>query len=377
MLPRFMETIGDAFGNTKQYQSELGLNVYNAMGWDNVAIYNTERRHDLQRQYNKMLVQKNYALSRGQLKKLNTIDLRPFLFEPDDPAIDTYQMPFDLINDIIHKYSKDNDMITYSNMAGFYVCVPCFSEGVLHITRDRYIYWKIQELKIHGEDRYIKIYLKDYIAYPEYWQPGVEGNLTIPYEIETDILGTPKFKDIKTSDDIQFSKMFRLLTPQDLAWSNEDYEFFKKTCLNMADTTDLEMAKAGTNNFRSLSVTFMALMSLINFQLYKNKPVANRKANKAKTKVIVQTVDEKQPKQLIRNVGTISIKSVKPPRLPSEETVIHYKVAQWTARGGLRHMKDGRIIPFKESVRRRKCLQDKTSDVPTSIIRIRKDTNYE
>ena len=59
----------------------------------------------------------------------------------------------------------------------------------------------------------------------------------------------------------------------------------------------------------------------------------------------------------------------KPPRMPSKESVIKYKTAVWIARGGIRHMKNGKLVPFRESVRHRKCLQsDANDDIPATKI---------
>ena len=84
--------------------------------------------------------------------------------------------------------------------------------------------------------------------------------------------------------------------------------------------------------------------------------------------------DAAPKKRLVRTVGTaLKITSEKPPKQPTPATVIKYKTPVWTARGGVRRLKSGKLVPFKESVRHRKCLQDKTQNqnIPASTLIIR------
>ena len=357
-----------------QKMTDVSYDVMNKMGYERMTLYNSPERTQIQREYNKALIEKGLAMSRSQIKKLNRIDVRPLLFDDDDNGKDSFQIPFKRIQNLMEKDGSSDDFQKYSDKHRFFGMIPCFQEGCIQITRDRYIYWKIKDINIKSseENHSMKIFLKDYIAYENYWQPGTEGIMSVKY-----VFGNGQ-EPITISDCKLFSDIFRQISPTELRWNKSKADFFKDTVITMADYTEEKQAKHNmTDNFMSLCVIFQGLITIINYRLYKNKPVADRKANKAKTKIIAQTVDTKQPRQLIRNVGCISIKSVKPPRHPSEETVIHYKVASWTARGGVRHMKDGRVIPFKESVHHRQCLKDKQTDIPTNIIRVRKDLKDE
>lgn len=87
-----------------------------------------------------------------------------------------------------------------------------------------------------------------------------------------------------------------------------------------------------------------------------------------------QACDFVRVKKIVRTVGGIKMTSPKPPRLPSADSVIHYKTAVWTARGGVRRMKNGKLVPFKESVRHRKCLQKEDDQVPQTTIRLKGTT---
>lgn len=114
-----------------------------------------------------------------------------------------------------------------------------------------------------------------------------------------------------------------------------------------------------TNNAYELAKLFTHFILLANQELYMNKPKAIRKnAKSTKAKRIVETdTSVQQPRKLVRTVGKISMQSEKPPKMPTRETIVHYKTAVWKARGGVRRMKNGKLVPFKESIRRRKCLQ--------------------
>ena len=79
-----------------------------------------------------------------------------------------------------------------------------------------------------------------------------------------------------------------------------------------------------------------------------NKPKAVRKksAGNAVKKTAVSDISESMPKRIVRNVGSMKISSEKVPKVPSPETVTHYKVAVWKARGGIRHYKNGKVTTF-------------------------------
>ena len=118
-----------------------------------------------------------------------------------------------------------------------------------------------------------------------------------------------------------------------------------------------------------MSKYFSNLIVVANYELWLNKPKAIREKKAEEKQHVKKTsvADEaaSQPKKLTRVVGGIKMQSAKVPRFPTKESVVHYKTAVWKARGGVRRMKDGRLIPFKESVRHRKCLQ-KDNDVPAN-----------
>ena len=64
-------------------------------------------------------------------------------------------------------------------------------------------------------------------------------------------------------------------------------------------------------------------------------------------------------------------------KLPTKETVIRYKTAVWKSRGGVRRLKNGKLIPFKESIKHRKYLKDTTENIPQSVIKFNKNNKEE
>ena len=87
-------------------------------------------------------------------------------------------------------------------------------------------------------------------------------------------------------------------------------------------------------------------------------------------KTAVSDISENMPKRIIRNVGSMRISSEKIPKVPSPETVTHYKVAVWKARGGIRRYKNGKVTTFAPCVKHRQCLKkfaDNTAPVTLKL----------
>lgn len=115
------------------------------------------------------------------------------------------------------------------------------------------------------------------------------------------------------------------------------------------------------------------------YMLYANKPVIQQEPKEKDQPVSVvdgQTSGTKDageskplPKRRTRTVDMITVKSIKQPKRATPDTVRKWKVATWKARGGIRHMKDRRMIPFRECVKRRKALsgQPDTSVLPVTL----------
>lgn len=88
-----------------------------------------------------------------------------------------------------------------------------------------------------------------------------------------------------------------------------------------------------------------------------------------KTTDVIDGDEKKQPKQIVRNIGNITIKSVKVPKVPTEESIRKYKVASWNKRGHVRHNKNGKTVYIKHTICRRKAFEDNILP-PQTIINV-------
>lgn len=325
----------------------------------------------LQRSYNQLIVNRGLALSKKKLKSLDIIDLQEYLFGKSH--VKGTQVDFNKILQFLTEAKLNSDIESGS----WLLCVPCFSEGVLQITADRYIYWKIQE--IDSVNQSVTIYVKDYVNYVSddhmvTWQPGIEGVFTASsLDLQKDCIPYKFFTDIFTEIDLNKE-----------GWSEDEQTVFYSTVLVNAvsepirryGTQLLENEKHGKTIFNSLATIFTSLIALVNIKLY-NEKVRTTRTSTPQTVVAQPSEEIAVDNRHIRYVGNIKVQSVKIPRMPTEETIVKYKVPVWHARGGIRHMSDGRIIPFKDSIRRRKCLMkdnpNQAFDTPQSILKVRKD----
>lgn len=320
----------------------------------NLTKANNERLFELNKIYNKKLVELGKAKTRSQIKDLDRIDVRGML----DIGIDDLKssdFPSDAIEEV-QAILKTQGIDEWREQVGIYSTIPCYSEGVLQVAAHRYVYWKVVSIEIEEpDDINVKIFLKDYRAFGSIFQPGTEGIA------EFVGLWYADHHEVKTLSDILFD-----IPEEQLNWSKEDIAIWKKLYA-FNSSLDNKIAEFGTSAFEEMVKAFTKLITMVNFKLSQEKPVADRKANK---KIVsVEYVEGKQPKRLIRNISGISFQSEKPPKSSTKETVIKYKVASWKARGGFRHLKDGRIIPFKESIRHRKALLP-NDNVPVSVLKV-------
>lgn len=322
---------------------------------DHFTANEDRRLSQMIREYNKALVSKGYAKSRSQIKNLDRIDIRGMLdFNLED--LTGSDIPTDSIEKLREELKKQN-IEEFRSKLGIYSSIPCYSEGVLQITSNRYIYWKVESIDLTDESEVeATIFLKDYMANNDVWQPSYEG--------------TAKFIDTYFYIDSEYKNMSEVLSNteviESLSWDQTDLGIWKKF-KKFNRSLEEYIQKFETTQFKELVKVFIKLITMVNFKLSLEKPVADRKANK---KIHATYIEDQQPKRLIRTIGGISFSSVKLPRSSCKETVIKYKVASWKARGGFRHLADGRIIPFKESIRHRKALLP-AAEVPTSILKVK------
>lgn len=332
---------------------------------------------ELLREYNDALLCAGIAMSRAEIKTKNRIDLRGLCtYEKSKGKADEKNR----IPDIDGKRLMSEFL--YSNY--WYCYIPCFSEGVLQLNTDRYVYWKVA--KVDTTENAMDVFICDYNRIGSVWQMGVSTD--VHYQFwdadkvrERYTVDTVRYVTVSGGVNVQldncreYSKIYRLLPMDSFSWSEKEREIWNKFIANAETDEKQNLSLKGSNSCYELSKIFTHFVMLSNQELWLNKPKAVRSGRSTSETVRKTKVGErKDVKKIVRTVGGIKMTSPKPPRLPSADSIIHYKTAVWTARGGVRRMKNGKLVPFKESVRHRKCLQKVDDQVPQTTIRLKGTT---
>lgn len=332
---------------------------------------------ELLREYNDALLCAGIAMSRAEIKTKNRIDLRGLC------TYEKYKGKADEKNRIPDIDGKRlTSEFLYSNY--WYCYIPCFSEGVLQLNTDRYVYWKVA--KVDTTENAMDVFICDYNRIGGVWQMGVSTD--VHYQFwdadkvrERYTVDTVRYVTVSGGVNVQldncreYSKIYRLLPMDSFSWSEKEREIWNKFIANAETDEKQNLSLKGSNSCYELSKIFTHFVMLSNQELWLNKPKAVRSGRSTSETVRKTKVGErKDVKKIVRTVGGIKMTSPKPPRLPSADSVIHYKTAVWTARGGVRRMKNGKLVPFKESVRHRKCLQKEDDQVPQTTIRLKGTT---
>lgn len=332
---------------------------------------------ELLREYNDALLCAGIAMSRAEIKTKNRIDLRGLC------TYEKYKGKADEKNRIPDIDGKRlMSEFLYSNY--WYCYIPCFSEGALQLNTDRYVYWKVA--KVDTTENAMDVFICDYNRIGSVWQMGVSTD--VHYQFwdadkvrERYTVDTVRYVTVSGGVNVQldncreYSKIYRLLPMDSFSWSEKEREIWNKFIANAETDEKQNLSLKGSNSCYELSKIFTHFVMLSNQELWLNKPKAVRSGRSTSETVRKTKVGErKDVKKIVRTVGGIKMTSPKPPRLPSADSIIHYKTAVWTARGGVRRMKNGKLVPFKESVRHRKCLQKVDDQVPQTTIRLKGTT---
>lgn len=329
---------------------------------------------ELLREYNDALLCAGIAMSRAEIKTKNRIDLRGLC------TYEKYKGKADEKNRIPDIDGKRlTSEFLYSNY--WYCYIPCFSEGAMQLNTDRYVYWKVA--KVDTTENAMDVFICDYNRIGGVWQMGVSTDVhyrfwDVDKVRERYTVDTVRYVTVSGGVNVQldncreYSKIYRLLPMDSFSWSEKEREIWNKFIANAEADEKQNLSLKGSNSCYELSKIFTHFVMLSNQELWLNKPKAVRSGRSTSETVRKTKVGErKDVKKIVRTVGGIKMTSPKPPRLPSADSVIHYKTAVWTARGGVRRMKNGKLVPFKESVRHRKCLQKEDDQVPQTTIRLK------
>lgn len=346
------------------------------------------RSVDLRSQYVKTLVDKGLAMSRGQVKAFNLIDLREFFFGSLEDARTKVEFGDFPVGEILTALDVAMSSIDKEKVLGEYgIClsIPCFEQGTLWISQNQFTYWRVQEINL--KEQYVRIFIKRYLVTKNNeWFPLEEGNVEIyaengepMYIMDGDKMERHEIPfAVRVLDYKPATEIFTSLDPAtDLHWGVDYQRVYNSTVVTWEISEEFEARSKGTSAFSTMATLFAQAIFIINIRLYLEKPKAVRTKSSKVTAEACDKKDLNKSKVLTRYVGSIRIKSEKVPKLPTKETVVKYKTPVWHARGGVRHLQDGRVIPFKESTRRRKCLMEKypeqNFDTPQSVINIKKD----
>lgn len=327
-------------------------------------------RSEVLREYNDNLVQRGIAMTRKDLKQKNIIDLREICTYNKQTGVDDKNK----IPDISGKNITDEFL--YNNY--WYAYIPCFNEGVLQLNASRYFYWKIREL--NTTNRTMQIYVCDYSRINNIWQMGTHIDVTYHFESEEKLKGCsmiiarfliPKMFHAEINASKSYVEIYKMIPLDNFYWNERKKKVWDRV-ISYSLSVRNQLKRHGTDEGSELLKSFTHFILLANQELYYNKPKASRSENKVRRNI--EVIGNATPRKLIRTVGRTKMTSEKSPKLPTKESVIHYKTAVWTARGGVRRMKNGKLVPFKESVHHRKCLLEQKEDsVPQATIKMKKN----
>lgn len=318
---------------------------------------------DMLRQYCLALPEHGYGMKRRELKQKDIVDLTSMLpghAKDDDNGLYYYPMlKSKAYLDYLRSLSEDAILCN---------AIPCFQDMVLRVNKNRYIHCVTKAINLDAKT--VTLWLHDYTAQSGVWSPGTSG--TIDYRFYD---GNRKVQTSTHDNQMTYAKIYGIIEPETMGWTPSQTALWEHIMENYCKRFENSLAKKGTSPLLELEQFTMASIAMTNYMLNGNKPKIERqpkrKGNGGRPQARkAENENVTPPERRIRYVGTIKVTSSKIPRKPTTESLRKYKVATWKARGGIRHMKDGRVIPFSESIRHRKCLMEKeteTTPLPTTI----------
>lgn len=312
---------------------------------------NIQSRIECLQEYNQALVENGYGFSRKQLREMNLFDIRSIVEDTDDTMK-------------ITNVKMTNEMLDYISDSEWTLAVPCFSEGVVQFNDERYVYYKVENID-PAKPSYI-LTLKDHAFMKNFWEVGVCGTMEFKFYKKNGDMG---FKNKKIVDKDHpyrnYSDIYKLLPIEQFGWPEvKKSEWQRIRTYTDFFTQNIKMQKG--DPVRELFSFFIKATLAINYYLSKNKPSRPINTNpKRKTeKQISETLNKEKS---IRRIGTITIKSEKPPKIITKDSVIRYKTASWQRRATIRTLKNGKKVYVKESVCYRQCLRDKAPEKPNPV----------
>lgn len=321
------------------------------------TLMNLQTYKDLCREHCQKLIELGYGIRRSAFKKLDSIDISPIAnFAKKDPRTMPVFPVMKTDEYISHTLEQTKRLDTLMCMV-----VPPFTEFSYKLHKDRYQYVKIEEVSI--EDLSIKMTVQDYTVQETLWIPGTKCSCIITFTCEKNnvpFINMQLYGQHYNPHDINHYIPFK-----DLGWNQREIDIWLKNDREYTQPVMNAIRQKRTSSCIELVKYILTCNGVTNYMLHGNKPkiIREPKEQKEKTPAPAKQTDntnnKKLPERRVRYIGTVKVTSTTIPRQATPERVRHYKVAVWKARGGVRHMKDGRVIPFKESIKHRHKLKDK------------------
>ena len=310
-------------------------------------------------EYNQKLIEKGYGISKEKLLSLNVFDVRQIV-EKGENNSPIYIAPVKLTEEIK----------TWYKTHGWLSLIPCFSEGVMHLNDDRYLYYRVENL--NTDTKTYTITLNDYIQQKTYWDVGCQETYTIKMTNDETLYEMEELID-EEHPQRMYPQLYTLIPAYEMGWNTQLQKEWQ-IIINYTIAARKGMT-AGIVNFQSYMCTqFLHIIMIINFYLSKNKasrPIKEKEETNTRhtEKKKADVINTERPK---RRVGIIIVKSDKPPKIITKDSVIKYKTVSWHRRATTRTLKSGRTVFVKESVCYRKCLRDKKHETPNVTIEFKK-----
>lgn len=303
------------------------------------------------RTYNRELIEQGFGIKRADLKKKDFIDIRNLLPKCDDKS----DMPKIELSSEEKEFGKENF---------WFSVIPCFTEGVLQVNDNRYIYWNMLEIKPYDDE--MTLILHDYAFLSDIgWQPGIISLVKMTFRKEDHCI----VLDFDENSTQLYSEIMQSLSYKKLNWTQNQIQLWKECVIQPSIEREERLKREGTDRAQEMTMQFLYYISKVNYMLAMNKPKSEKQHRKTVTSdTKIEAVTDYVPSEdtrRVRNIGNISVKSTAVPKLPTEKTVIRYKVAAWKTRGFIRKYKSGKVVHVKESIHHRKCLESKNQDPVT------------
>ena len=251
---------------------------------------------ELLREYNDALLCAGIAMSRAEIKTKNRIDLR---------GLCTYEKYKGKADEKNRVPDVDGKRLTseflYSNY--WYCYIPCFSEGVLQLNTDRYVYWKVA--KVDTTENAMDVFICDYNRIGGVWQMGVSTDVhyrfwDVDKVRERYTVDTVRYVTVSGGVNVQldncleYSKIYRLLPMDSFSWSEKEREIWNKFIANAEADEKQNLSLKGSNSCYELSKIFTHFVMLSNQELWLNKPKAVRSGRSTSETVRKTKVGERK-----------------------------------------------------------------------------------